>query len=257
MAKAKPTRAKLDTVETKARKGAKPVKSTQTRAQAKKVIAEGNAVKTRTVGAGLGVEEGKPQFDAKKEALRDMRGTDLEYTTSRSAVSKSLKELDAAREAAKKPSQRKATAAADFVDYKPMGRNAETGLINRQRKFEALPAGPAKERARQSIGRTLQTGIMSEAGGDAIKQIACQTPNCENSVKVLNGLDLTEANPKTGKPAGNGRALDRNEGDVVCRDCLRKGDVAGATYTDYNKASQASTNSGAGRITTARTRKAS
>jgi hypothetical protein len=249
--KAKPTRAKLDTVETKAQRGAKPVKSTQTRAQVKKVIAEGNYVKERTVGGDLGIDrDGVKQRTAAEQAAFDARGTDLQEMTDRKAVRKTLKSLDKARNANKPASQRKSRAAADLVDYRPMGKNAETAMINRQRQFEKLPAGhPKKEQLRRSIGRTLQTGILSESGGAELKQIACQgEAGCGNSVKVLNSLDLT--------PAGKGRALDPTEGDVVCRDCLRKGDVAGKTYRDRAE-QMSSTNTGAGRVGTAETRRAS
>jgi len=239
--KAKPTRAKLDTVETRAQRGAKPVKSTQTRAQVKKVIADGNYVKERTVDGDLGIDrDGVKQRTAAEQAAFDARGTDLQEMTDRKAVRKTLKSLDKAREANKPASQRKNRAAADLVDYVPMGRNAETALINRQRQFEALPSGhPKKESIRRSIGRTLQTGILSESGGAELKQIACQTPNCDNNVKILNKRDMT--------PAGGGKAVDQNEGDVVCRDCVRGGDKAGATYTDDPKKTMSSTNTGAGR----------
>ena len=250
MAKAKPTRAKLDTVETKAQRGAKPVKSTQTRAQVKKVIAEGNYVKERTVGGDLGIDRDESkQLTAQQQAALDARGTDLEAMTTRKAVSKTLKSLDKARNANKPASQKRSRAAADLVDYRPMGKNTELRLINRQRQFEKLPAShPKKEQLRRSIGRTLQTGILSESGGAELKQLACQTPGCDNNVKILNKRDMT--------PAGGGKSLDSQEGDVVCRDCIRGGDTAGATYTDKPE-QVASTVTGAYRRPATETRRAS
>jgi hypothetical protein len=228
-------------------------------AQERETIRLGNLKKTITVDSDLGVDEdAAKQREAKRQARLDMRGTDLEVPKKSKAVGKTLRTLAKLEEDKKPASQKRSRAAADLVDYRPMGKNAETAMINRQRQFEKLPAGhPKKEQLRRSIGRTLQTGILSESGGAELKQIACQgEAGCGNSVKVLNGLDFTEANPETGKPAGNGRALDPREGDVVCRDCLRKGDVAGKTYRDRAE-QMSSTNTGAGRVGTAQTRRAS
>jgi hypothetical protein len=220
-------------------------------AQERETIRLGNLKKTITVDSDLGVDEdAAKQREAKRQARLDMRGTDLEVPKKSKAVGKTLRTLAKLEEDKKPASQKRSRAAADLVDYRPMGKNAETAMINRQRQFEKLPAGhPKKEQLRRSIGRTLQTGILSESGGAELKQIACQgEAGCGNSVKVLNSLDLT--------PAGKGRALDPTEGDVVCRDCLRKGDVAGKTYRDRAE-QMSSTNTGAGRVGTAETRRAS
>lgn len=93
------------------------------------------------------------------------------------------------------------------ADYPAMSKRQQAHLEGMQRAFESSPAGPAKEKARGKIGRAIQSAV--PASGGSLSRLACQTPNCNESVDLVRG-----------------------GGDVVCEGCLSKGDKAGATYKD-------------------------
>lgn len=213
---AKPTKKDLETVEVKKAtksgsvdKRVKAKTTTQTKSAASKVIAKGNDRKTRTVGAGLGVDASpKKQLSAVDQARLDARGTEYEETVKGSAARKTIDELNEINGAKKKP--RRERQAGSPIGYRSMEPGGEKAMIRAQREFERRPAGPRKEELRKSIGLSLQSGIMSQSGAAALKQHACQGASCNNSVSMV----------------------DNDGGDVVCKDCLRKGDVSGKTYKD-------------------------
>jgi hypothetical protein len=213
---AKPTKKDLETVEVKKAtksgsvdKRVKAKTTSQTKGAANKVIAKGNEAKTRTVGSGLGVDSARTaQSEAKRQAMLDMRGTDLEETVTGGAARKTIAELNEINGAKKKP--RRERQAGSPTGYRSMEPGAEKRMISTQREFERRGPGPRKEELRKSIGLSLQSGIMSQSGSAALKQHACQGASCNNSVSMV----------------------DNDGGDVVCKDCLRKGDISGKTYKD-------------------------
>lgn len=232
-----PGRQELRRVEVhKATKGGKkdkrfknPIRiESQTGAEAKRVIKKGNETKVES-NAGLeGVGADKPVkkggLSPSQQARLDAKGTDLEAMASGEASRRALKELDEIRGEQQKP--KKVTQAADFVDYTEMTPRAAGHLREAQSRFEAAPPGRSREELRRQIGRSLQSGLIPHTAG--ITRLACQTPNCDNSVNL--------AADKADKP----------NGDVVCNDCYDKGDKAGAEYTDVPR-NVGSSNSGAKR----------
>lgn len=188
----------------------------QTKKAANEVIKAGNERKGRTVDAGLGVDAApKKQMSAKAAARADMESAGWVKTTTREALAKTQAELDANR------AQKKANRAAEQIEYKAMPERGVRHLEEAQRRFEAAPPGKDREDLRRKIGRSMQTGVLPH--DSSITQLACQTPNCDKSVSLTD-----------------------TQGDVVCKDCLDKGDVAGKEYRD-SPSTVGSTNTGATR----------
>lgn len=191
----------------------KPLRvETQTKTAATAVIKKGEQTKRESnaglEGVGADVAPKKGTLSPSQQARLDARGTEYEEMATGSAAKKAMAELDEIRGETAKP--RKATQAADYVDVKPMEGRSVGHLREAQKRFESAPAGADREKLRRQIGRSMQTGTIPHDSG--ITQLACQTPNCDTSVS------LTET-----------------QGDVVCKDCLDKGDVAGREYRDQPK----------------------
>ncbi|CAB4128863.1 hypothetical protein UFOVP225_93 [uncultured Caudovirales phage] len=200
---------------TKDRRFKAPIRvETQTASAARAVVKKGEETK-RSSNAGLeGVTADTPSkktgLSPSQQARLDARGTEYEEMATGSAAKKAMAELDEIRGERAKP--RRATQAADFVDNPNMSDRAAGHLREAQSRFEAAPPGRSKEELRRQIGRSMQSGVIPHTAG--ITRLACQTPNCDKSVKLA--ADISE----------------QPDGDVVCTDCYNKGDKAGAEYKD-------------------------
>lgn len=147
--------------------------------------------------------------NAKADALRDMERTFSSDRTLGSANDASEKARTVAGGA------RIARAASNYTgDLKPLSPRQEGLMKGAQEKFERSKNPVDKEGARRTIGRLMQSGVASYQG---YSRLACQTPNCDKSVDLA-----------------------ATSGDVVCSDCISKGDPAGKEYRDVPKGNTSS-----------------
>ena len=78
-------------------------------------------------------------------------------------------------------------------------------LQKAQNRFERS-SGSERETHRKSVGVAIQKGVVDSR---RVTRLACQTPNCGNSV-----------------------SMEATKGDVTCAGCTSSGDKAGASYKD-------------------------
>jgi hypothetical protein len=179
---------------------------TQTKTAAEKVIKAGKKRAEMTVDPNLGLDlQPAKQMSAAAAAKADMKAAGWTRVTTREAVAKTMADT-----AASKP--KRVTEAADMVQMRELQGRQVGHLEQAQKRFESAPAGADKEKLRRQIGRSMQSGIVPHTS--SITQLACQTPNCDKSVKLAGDIN------------------DQPNGDVVCNDCYNKGDKAGAEYRD-------------------------
>ena len=96
-------------------------------------------------------------------------------------------------------------------DYKfmPNLTDREHAAVQRAQNMFETSVGAEREKHRSTIGKAIQKGVVDAT---KVRQLACQTPNCGQSVSTMS-----------------------SKGDVICAGCSSKGDTAGATYKDRPK----------------------
>lgn len=135
----------------------------------------------------------------KASAPADTMFTPSDKDIARETAKRTKKEVVAGTAKATKVSKDKKS-----TDYATLTGKAQTRLETAQKVFESAPPGNVRESARATVGRALQRGVP----GPSITRLACQTPNCGNSINIAQGAD------------------------VVCPSCMSGGDRAGAEYKD-------------------------
>ena len=179
---------------------------TQTKTAANEVVKKGKKRAEMTVDSNLGLDlVPAKQQSAAAAAKADMRSAGWTRETTREAVAKTMADTEAAK-------PRKVTEAADMVEMRTLQGRQVGHLAEAQKRFESASPGADRESLRRKIGRSMQSGVIPHDSG--ITQLACQTPNCDKSVKLAGDIG------------------EQPNGDVVCTDCYNKGDKAGAEYRD-------------------------